>query len=47
MREHDAVRVHVLRSALAVVGVLGGGAGAYACGDLRCIYARRVRYLGA
>lgn len=31
MREHHAVRVDVLRSALAVVGVLGGGAGAHAC----------------
>lgn len=31
MREHDAVRVDVLRPALAVVGVLSGGTSTYAC----------------
>lgn len=38
MREHDAVRVDVLRPALAVVGVLGGGTGTHPYGHR--IYSR-------
>jgi len=41
MREHDAVGVHVLRPALAIVGVLVGGGGAHACESGTFDYMRR------
>lgn len=41
MREHDAVRINVLRPALAVVGVLGRGTSTYACARAGCTEIRR------
>jgi len=41
MCEHNAVGVHVLRSALAIIGVLVGSSGAHACESIMFDYIRR------